>query len=97
MDNFYFCNPEKNTDCTKESCYINGGPCKLTSKEECKKPTTNQDRIAEMVRTMDAERLAEILEPEFACDVDCPCAEDCKKHPGEICSVIIWKWLQKEE
>lgn len=97
MDNFFYCNPEKNTECSKESCFINGGPCKLTSKEECKKPMTNQDRIAEIVRTMDTERLADILAEEFVCDAGCPCEEDCKKDPDAFCPVIIWKWLQKEE
>ena len=30
-DNFYFeCDPTKNVECSKESCYLNGGPCHLT-------------------------------------------------------------------
>lgn len=24
------CDPEKNTKCTKEGCFINGGPCQST-------------------------------------------------------------------
>ena len=35
MKNPYRCNPEKNQECTKESCFINGGPCKRTFKKEC--------------------------------------------------------------
>ena len=35
--NIYECDPNKNTECTKESCFINGGPCCLTVYEEFKK------------------------------------------------------------
>lgn len=31
----FICDPAKNTECTKESCHINGGECYLTSKKEC--------------------------------------------------------------
>ena len=36
-DNTYECDPEKNTNCTKEGCFINGGPCHMTVYEEFKK------------------------------------------------------------
>lgn len=39
--NVYECDPEKNTDCTKESCFINGGPCFMTVYEEFKKEETD--------------------------------------------------------
>ena len=26
----YLCDPKKNTKCTKESCFLNGGPCDKT-------------------------------------------------------------------
>lgn len=29
---FFECDPEKNTACSKESCYIHGGPCHRTRK-----------------------------------------------------------------
>ena len=32
--NTYECDPEKNTECTKEGCYINGGECSRTTKKE---------------------------------------------------------------
>jgi len=32
----YRCDPEKNKECRKTGCYINGGPCKRTSKKECR-------------------------------------------------------------
>lgn len=32
-DDLYLCDPDKNTECTKEGCYINGGPCCLTKYE----------------------------------------------------------------
>lgn len=31
------CDPSKNTDCRKTECYVNGGPCKRTTKRECRK------------------------------------------------------------
>ena len=30
---FYYCNPEKNTDCKKTACIITGGECALTTNE----------------------------------------------------------------
>ena len=32
----YPCDPEKNAECKKRSCYINGGPCKKTTRKECR-------------------------------------------------------------
>lgn len=34
---FYVCDPEKNTECNKSICHINGGPCHHTKNPECKK------------------------------------------------------------
>ena len=31
MNFLYLCDPEKNTECNKKSCFINGGPCNKTS------------------------------------------------------------------
>lgn len=33
-DDLYLCDPEKNTQCRKNECYINGGECHLTSRKE---------------------------------------------------------------
>lgn len=33
----YPCDPEKNTTCTKQSCFVNGGPCYHTTNPEFKK------------------------------------------------------------
>lgn len=30
----YFCDPNKNTACSKTGCIINGGPCYATTKKE---------------------------------------------------------------
>ena len=30
----YECDPDKNTECTKEACFINGGECSRTTKKE---------------------------------------------------------------
>lgn len=31
----WLCDPRKNADCRKTSCYINGGPCRCTTNEKC--------------------------------------------------------------
>ena len=30
-DTLYYCDPEKNTECPKTNCHINGGDCRLTT------------------------------------------------------------------
>ena len=30
----YICDPEKNTECRKRHCWLNGGLCKITTKYE---------------------------------------------------------------
>ena len=32
----YPCDPEKNAECKKTDCYINGGPCDKTTRKECR-------------------------------------------------------------
>ena len=32
----YLCNPDKNTECKKTTCYRNGGDCMLTKEEQFK-------------------------------------------------------------
>jgi hypothetical protein len=32
--NTYECDPDKNTECTKEACFIYGGECSRTTKKE---------------------------------------------------------------
>ena len=31
----YECDPDKNTECSKVGCYLNGGCCLFTTKQEC--------------------------------------------------------------
>lgn len=38
----YKCDPEKNTKCPKDSCYINGGPCSLTHHKKYAKEIKEQ-------------------------------------------------------
>lgn len=40
----YMCDPEKNVDCTKESCHINGGKCYITFDPKCEKEDDNNDQ-----------------------------------------------------
>ena len=30
----YYCDPMKNSNCPKTSCYMHGGPCECTTQEE---------------------------------------------------------------
>ena len=32
--NVYICDPEKNNECSKTHCYINGGECMCTTRKE---------------------------------------------------------------
>lgn len=43
----YLCNPEKNVNCTKESCYTNNGPCSSTTKPEFAFTNENGESIKE--------------------------------------------------
>lgn len=43
----YVCNPDKNVKCKKTSCYINGGECSLTAKEEFAKTNESGNAIKE--------------------------------------------------
>jgi hypothetical protein len=43
----YSCDPEKNINCTKESCYISAGPCSSTTKPEYAFTNENGEPIKE--------------------------------------------------
>lgn len=104
MDNYYFCDPEKNVNCKKDACYINNGPCNLTSYKEFAKPKTNQDKIAEMVKEMDTEKLALVLAgieecDLFVCEHGCPIYEQygySRCPEGKLCVQSILEWLKEE-
>lgn len=42
MDDLYLCDPEKNKECSKSYCYINGGECEHTTKKEYAMEETKQ-------------------------------------------------------
>ena len=44
-ETLYICDPKKNVTCTKEGCYINGGPCFCTSNKEYAETDKNEDSI----------------------------------------------------
>lgn len=104
----YLCDPEKNTECSKEICYLKDGPCCHTTNElyKAEYPITNQDVIAEMVRTMDPEKLAKDISSfveNGSCMTLCPCGEDyCdkiyhKKINGKemTCERVLLRWLKE--
>lgn len=82
MDNkpTYICDPEKNKSCSKEECYISGGTCSHTFNKAYEKKQTNQDKLAEMVRTMDPEIIAKAVMADrfaiFNC-FNCPAMKYC--------------------
>lgn len=43
MDGLYLCDPDKNTECTKEFCHRNMGPCEYTRKKEYAVEETEQN------------------------------------------------------
>lgn len=40
---FYYCDPEKATECKKTICYLNGGKCNLTTRPEWGKRKVKND------------------------------------------------------
>lgn len=95
------CDPEKAKTCPKTECHINGGPCTKTSVISWRKSKTNQDKIAENVRTMDPEALADWLSKDdtFVCEINCPVYEQygySKCPEGKMCVDSIAEWLKEE-
>lgn len=35
----YLCDPRRNTKCSKESCWLNGGDCRCTTNVDCAERT----------------------------------------------------------
>ena len=52
---WYICDPELNTECRKRSCFLYGGTCDLTSKQEC----AVKDGNGEAIQVNPRERLKE--------------------------------------
>lgn len=46
----YKCDPDKNTECTKENCFINGGECSGTMKKEYARVMTNGHKFNEVFK-----------------------------------------------
>lgn len=104
MDNdLYICDPNKNTECKKTECsYLGKGCCyQTTNKDFSKLNATNQDKLAEIVRTMKPEYLAEYLSNDiFVCEQNCPIYDKygydgCPE--GVTCEEAIIKWLKEED
>lgn len=120
----YICDPKKNVNCPKSICQALGrGECIYTSdpkfalspdmrienNESFKKKQTNQDKLAEMVRTMDPKVLAKMIfeghfEPIIHCE-NCPAKEYCdermkynENNPEFVtCEMVMNEWLVKED
>ena len=100
--NLYICDPNKNTECKKTDClYLGKGYCyRTTNKKFSKSNDTNQDKVAEFVRTMKPENLAEYLSDDiFVCEQNCPIHDKygydrCPE--GVTCKEAILKWLKEE-
>lgn len=102
----YLCDPEKNKSCSKEECYISGGTCRHTFNKDYEMKKTNQDKLAEMVRTKDPEILADIIYDHTVCSTEttpglhyCPLASTCTKQGSQSkmeCIYDICDWLKEE-
>ena len=44
LDTLYYCDPEKNTECPKTHCHINGGDCRLTTHRKYRRKNENTTR-----------------------------------------------------
>ena len=44
FDTLYDCDPEKNTECPKTNCHINGGDCRLTTHRKYRRKNENTTR-----------------------------------------------------
>jgi len=73
---------------------------KVSNEKIYKKKQTNQDKLAEMVRTMDPEHLAEYLSCDiFVCEQNCPICDvygydRCPE--GISCEEAIVNWLKED-
>lgn len=59
----YPCDAERNTSCRKTMCYLNGGPCESTLKEEYAKELTPVYKLEEMMEVQEA--FQKRLDPDF--------------------------------
>lgn len=119
-EKLYLCDPNKNIECKKTDCgHLGTGKCFCTTKKEfmadgyiVDRPKTNQDKLAEMVRTMDVHKLALFITNGIECP-NCPAEKYCDQHTytsedgwsrvpdenGEIldCNQIFERWLRKKK
>lgn len=99
----YLCDPNKNIECKKTDCgHLGTGKCFCTTNKDYMaegyliEVKTNQDKLAEMVRTMDPEILAKYIRESVVCGEDCPVMDICKPKKGETCYDLIELWLKED-
>ena len=51
----YDCDPAKNNTCDKTNCFVNGGGCKHTTKEECKMENEIRFYLKAILEVIDTE------------------------------------------
>ena len=98
-EGYYLCNPKRNTSCSKEECFMNGGPCMYTCHKEFSKDIpSNKEKAVDVLKSMDDDSLAEILAHNvFICDVCCPVQEQGKCSDLDICcEQTISRWLKED-
>lgn len=114
----YLCDPNKNIECKKTDCgHLGVGKCFCTTNKDYMAEgylieiKTNQDKLAEMVRTMDVHKLAIFITNGIECP-NCPAEKYCDQHTyttedgwervpdknGELldCNQIFERWLKEE-
>lgn len=50
----FYCDPEKNTSCSKLHCHVNGGPCRMTTHIEF---ATNTDKVVLVFPVMEGDKV----------------------------------------
>ena len=46
----YWCDPEKNTECRKADCCVDGGDCRITSRRSCAMTDGGMPMVAKVLR-----------------------------------------------
>ena len=113
-EKLYLCDPSKNIECKKTDCgHLGTGKCFCTTKKEFMadgyliEVKTNQDKLAEMVRTEDPMILADMIYDHTVCSTVttpglhyCPLASTCTKQGSQSkmeCIYDICDWLKEDD
>ena len=63
--NIYNCDPDKNINCPKESCYVHGGPCSQTTNKEYEMENEIRYYLKQMLACMEEEEGYDSFKPTY--------------------------------